>query len=209
MRLTLARILVVTGMCGTAMAVIPAANASGGDTMAGGCRFDTGQQQTLTGNSNVGFISDLSVTRGADGMPIGATVSCAISVNGVIDQNTISNYSGPGVQAGINTISFTAADVDWVALVYRVVYADGTDTGWVYPCLDCGGWPPQVVFDVLDLVNGVVIAFVDPQVCPVLAAHPGAYGPIAVAADGDVYVNDPLGIFAGSPIYDCPPYNNF
>jgi hypothetical protein len=87
----------------------PAARAAGGDTIQGGCFFDTEQQATVTRGANVGVIGDRSLTLEASGLPADATVSCQIQVNGVPAPGTTFSYSDIGVQAGVDGISFNAA----------------------------------------------------------------------------------------------------
>jgi len=219
MRSTMTKVLLI-GVAASVMAVgfAPAASAAGGDIIDGGCFFNTDQQATLTGGANVGVIGDKSLTQDASGLPIDATVSCQIQVNRAPAPGTTFSYSGFGVQAGVDRASFTAGPADSVNLCQRVVYADGTDTGWVCPgvehCFIEGPpWPclPPAVNALLDLVNGVLndafTTIIDPQVCPVLVANAGTYGPVTIAPDGDVYVLDPLGLIGVA--YDCPPYGNF
>jgi len=217
MRSIMTKVLLI-GVAASAMAVgfAPAASAAGGDIIDGGCFFNTDQQATLTGGANVGVIGDYSLTQDASGLPIDATVSCQIQVNDVPAPGTTFSYSGPGVQAGADRVSFTSAPEDWINLCQRVQYADGTDTGWVCPgpehCF-IEGPPcfPPLVNVLLDLVSGVVndafVTVIDPQVCPVLVANAGTYGPVTIASDGDVYVADPLGLVG--QVYDCPPYDSF
>jgi hypothetical protein len=200
----------------------PAATAASGDAINGGCFFNTVGGASVDGNNvgdpnqQNGVIGDVSVTQDGSGAPTGATVSCQIQVNGVAAPGTTFSYSGFGAQAGADPVSYTAPLGDAVILCQRVVYADGTDTGWdclgVDHCFVVGGCFPPAVQTLLDLVNGIVdnafTSVIDPTVCPVLVANAGAYGPVTIASDGDVYVFDPEGLGL-SPIYDCPPYGNF
>jgi len=179
------------------------------DQIYGGCNFATDQPPT-TSPDNTGVIGDVSATyRGVD-IRIGAVVSCKIQVNGVDAPGTTFSYSGYGVQAGANPISFTAAEFDSVAWCQRVVYQDGLDTGWVCETTTSLQVPPEVdpLLLVLEVLNDFLVYSVDPQVCPLLAAHPGTYGALTVGPDGDVDAPDPLDLFDG-PLYDCPPYRNF
>jgi hypothetical protein len=217
MQSTLRKVLLV-GIAASAIVtwIGPVANAAGGDTIEHGCFFDTNEQATVTGGANVGVIGDASITQDASALPIDATVSCQIQVNGVVAPNTTFSYSGAGVQAGVDRVSYAAGDTDWVQLCQRVLYADGTDTGWVCPgpehCF-IEGPPcfPPAVNTLLDLVNGVLneafTTIVDPQLCPVLVANAGTYGPVTIQSDGDVYVSDPFGLLG--LVYDCPPYGDF
>lgn len=207
-KLVLVGVLALGTVAGPAF---PVSANEAGDSTVGGCSFNTDQQQTVTGDQNVGVIFDHSVTTDATHAPTGATVECWILVNGVKVDSTELVASGFGVQSGAKQISFAAADGDSVRLCETVTYADGTTEP---PCYEkCPGAElcpilPQWIFDLLNLPNDLVIQYVDPQVCPQLVKLAGAYGPITVTADGDVYVPDPLDLFGG-PIYDCPPYGNF
>jgi len=177
------------------------------DNINGGCSFDTNQ---LAGsNTNSGVMMIASATFNAN-TPIGATVTCAIAINGVVDPDTMLTASGFGVQFGVTEIAFSDDGGTLpAALCQRVQYADGYDTGLVCQGPAFSPWlPPEgnplLLFDV---VNGYLALHVDPVVCPVLAAHPGDYGPIAIKSDGDVYPN--VFGYSGAPLYDCPPYNDF
>lgn len=214
MRATFARVLVVAAaaVCATAVA-IPTASAAGSDLIFGGCGFNTDENATVTGpDTNTGVIYDHSATFDATGLPTSATVSCQIQVNDVAAPGTTVSYSGFGLQAGANPISFTAAPDQSVSLCQRVVYGDGTDTGWVCPmtdpCFSVGGCPPEALTLVEGIVNNAFTSVIDPALCPVFAANAGDYGLVTINSDGDVDVADPLGLGL-NPVYDCPPYGNF
>jgi hypothetical protein len=199
-------VLAAFALGATALAGPTAAGAAAPDVIHGGCGFNTDEQATLTGGQNVGVIYDLSVTTTGDvpPLPIDATVTCWIEVNGVEAPHTRYSYSGPGVQAGADRISFAAGDTDTVWECESVTFADGTTQVMDCPTPIPPAEVPPVV-GLLDAVNTVFVSYVDPVVCPVLAATAGTYGPITIAPDGDVYVPDPLALGL-SPIYDCPPY---
>jgi hypothetical protein len=198
----------------------PAVAATGGDTINGGCMFDVDAAPTVDGNGIgnpthfEGVVSDSSVTQDAAGLPTGATVTCKLQANSVDIPGTTFSYTGVGVQAGADHVAFDVTPDESVFLCQRVVYADGTDTGW-NPCgpSPCTCPPPQLplmdqINALLTAINDATIAYVDPQVCPVLAANAGSYGPVTIMPDGDVYLVDPLNLGL-SPAYDCPPYGNF
>jgi len=191
------------------MSVAPSAHADGSDVIHGGCDFGT-VHNSATGE-DVGTISDRSVTTDASGAPIGATVTCWIEVDQAEAPGTRFSYSGTGVQAGANPISFVAGD-GWVRVCQAVTYADGSTEPTSCPDPTVIQIPPQIcegcsLIDILlRALDDVLIDDVDPALCPVLAQHSGSYpGGITIAPDGDVYVPDPLVLFAG-PVYDCPPY---
>lgn len=188
------------------LAAAPASASS--DQIYGGCNFATEQPPT-TSPDNTGVIGDVSVTeRGVD-IRIGAVVSCKIQVNGVDAPGTTFSYSGYGAQAGANPISFTATAFDSVAECQRVVYQDGVDTGWTCAAPTPTQIPPEVdpLELALEVLNNFLVYSVDPQVCPLLAAHPGTYGVLTIGPDGDISAPDPLDLWDG-PLYDCPPYGN-
>jgi WD40 repeat protein len=192
------------------VAVAPPAAADSPDHTFGGCSFQT--ENPLGGPTNTGVISAAAATFRPDGTPIDATVSCKIRVNLVDAPGTELDVPGFGTQVDARPISFSANDGDIVALCQRTAYADGTVNDWSCPTAITLQVPPQEIIDDINflfgVVNNITIWDVDWRLCPVLAAHPGTYGPITIGPDGDVYVPDPLGLFIG-PTYDCPPYGNF
>ncbi|MBV9099061.1 MAG: hypothetical protein JO079_13485 [Frankiaceae bacterium] len=217
MRRALGTATAAAALAATALVTAAPANAAT-DTIHGGCLYDTEAQQSLTSGTYVGVIWEASVTQERDtiptgDVPTGATVYCRIVVNGVVAPNTTFAYPGPGgVQAGANQISFAATASDTVWLDERVVYADGTDTGWGFLCRTCQfTFPPEDWWEDVQLVtaavNGAFVSQIDPRVCPILAAHPGTYGAITIEPDGDVYAADPAG-WGLNPVYDCLPYGN-
>jgi hypothetical protein len=212
MRQPLAGIVLTVAMLGSGVALAPAATATGPDSTVGGCGFDSTTTPASGSTTQTGIIYDLSATHDFTGVPVGATVSCKITVNGVDAPGTTFSYSGYGEQAGADQLSYTAGDADWITLCQRTVYADGSDTGWECQGGDPMPLPPQWFIDDLNFIFGVVndvfVWDVDPRLCPVLAAHAGTYGPITIQPDGDVYVADPFALGL-NPVQDCPPYRNF
>lgn len=206
----------VVGSAVAAMVTLAAPPASAAtDTIHGGCFFDTIEHPTASGQQ-VGIIGDRSVTQQtgvvpSGDVPIAATVYCRIEIDGVAAPGTTFAYTGAGgVEAGANEITYTAAPFDDVWVGERVVYADGTDTGWDFQCRACAPRiPPQEVTDDLDAIegalNGVFVSDIDPKVCPALVAVAGSYGPVTIEPDGDVVVPDPASL-GTSLLYDCPPY---
>jgi len=100
------------------------ASADPGDTLKGGCGFNTNSQPTLTGGENVGVIYELSLSRHASGLPSTASVACWIEVNGVEAPFTRISASGFGVQEAEALISFTAGPTDTVVECQSVSFAD-------------------------------------------------------------------------------------
>ena len=197
------RSALIVAAAGVIAALVPAAGASaaGSDAIQGGCGYNT--LDTPNSSTYTGVIYDTSATSDASGLPTDATVSCRIDVNGVTAPNTTYSYSGFAVQAGFDRVSYTAEPYDDVEMCQRVQYADGVDTGW-----EC---KPPIYIQVPPEVDPIELVFylVDPIVCAKLAGEAGDYGPISIRSDGDLYVADPLGLFAGEPFYDCPPYGNY
>jgi len=215
MRPNLIRMLLVGVMASAAVAAVaPAAVAAGGDTIQGGCFYDSDEVVAMneTGGNALGVIGDQSSTRDATGLPTDATVSCQLRFNDVPAPGTTFSYSGFGVQAGVDRISFAIPPNSNESLCQRVVFADGTDTGWTCTLTFVCQCPPpadfvEIVHLLLAPVEAVLAPYVDPAVCPVLAANAGSYGPVTIEPDGDVDVLDPLAPRL-NPIYDCPPYGN-
>jgi len=146
----------------TLVAPATVAHADQGDTLKGGCSFDTDQQATVTNGQNQGIIDDLSVSQEASGGPSGATVQCWIDVNGVQAPGTRITASGNGVQSNLAQISFTAVDGDTISLCQQVTFDDGSS--WVGPNgtnPDCPAattliFPPPVLTDSLNTLGGLV-----------------------------------------------------
>lgn len=210
------RILVaVLGLAAT-LTVGPTAHAANPDHLSGGCFFNTDEQATLTGGANVGVIGDHSITSTGDvpQTPIGATVTCWITVNGITAPGTTHSYGDiggvPGVQAGSDPISFVSADSDYVDVCESVAFADNTSVTYCpFPLPDQNlppGWVTNTIETVIDAYDNLFVSDVDPVVCPVLADLAGNYADaVVVDPTGDVAVVDPLGLGL-NPVYDCPPY---
>ena len=202
----------VAAATASAFAVSGGAGAASSDQIHGGCFFDTNAQATATNGSYVGVLGDRSVTTtgATPPAPIGATVTCTITVNGAgVVSKSYGDVGGvKGFQAGADQISFSAQDTDTVGLCTDVAFADGTSTS------SCAGAlsfqiPPQEVIDALDSVFNTLDdaqkTITDPIICPALASHAGTYGPITIDSTGDVTGPDPLDLGL-NPYFDCPPY---
>jgi hypothetical protein len=206
------RILLVVLAFGATALVVPAAHAASPDRLQGGCTWTSESRPDATGE-NLGYIGDLSTTTDSNGTPIAATVTCWLRVNGVEAPGTRFGYAGTGAQAGINPISFYASNTEEIDLCYSVLFADNTTIEDACFAIDPIQIPPQVVWDTVDSV----FALVDEvegcnashdecsAICPRLQLLAGAYGPVTIRPDGDVYVADPLGLGL-NPVYECPPY---
>ena len=209
MRNQLLAIVVAAGM---SVLAVPPAGAAGGDVTHGGCFFDTMAQPSYPHANpavNTGVIGDLSTTKSTETrMPIGATVTCWIDVNNVEAPGTRFSYSGDGVQAGVNPVSYVANDWDWVVRCQEVTYADGTTDPATCPDPIEIQIPPECIAscDILGTIDQFIVYAVDPVVCPALSKLAGSYpGGVTIDPTGDVTVPDPLDLFDG-PAYDCPPY---
>lgn len=208
MHRTAKRALLGATILALATLAVPRAEASG-HVIHGGCfmlAFST--DPVLDNPPETGLIGDVSVTTDSTSNPIGATVYCKLQVNGVDTAFPASSFGSPvgsGVQIGAGETFFAALAEDSAAICQRVLYDDGTDTGFHCRSVTQAGVPPRVVPDLLD--STVFQPILDPQLCPALAGNPGSYagGLVEVQPDGDVYLPNTL----TGPIYDCPPYGNF
>src|SRR4051794_3192121 len=111
------RVLLAVVAVGATALVAPVAGAAAAHDTRGGCGY--GAREVTTHGDYRGLMYELSVsTEGGVGTaPIGATVSCWIAVNGVEAPGTRHTYGDvrvPGVQAGADPVSFTAAPQDIV-----------------------------------------------------------------------------------------------
>lgn len=200
------RVLLTAAALGIGALTAPAGHAANADVIHGGCGFDTYLNATLTGGQYEGVIYDASVTTTGDAqpLPIGATVTCWIDLDGVEVPGTRHSYGSllgaTNVQAGADPIVVPANDSQWMLECESVVFADGTTQDDGCPAPD-QNLPPQAVIDVLNAAFGAA----DEVLCPQLAKLAGSYpGGITIGSDGDVYGQpDPLGL---GPLYDCPPW---
>jgi hypothetical protein len=201
------RVLVVALALGAgAMATPAAANAAAAaDRVRGGCAFAADDEVgNLVGQDHhSGVIYDHSATT-TRLVPTDATVTCWRVVNGVEVPGARFSYSGFGVQGGADRISFVTAPGDIYYVCESVAFADG---GTV-PACGYGHteiiFPPPVVTDLVDDTWAWVVA---PAACPAAATLAGTYGPVTIAPNGDVSVDDPFGL-GTNPITDCPPSLN-
>jgi hypothetical protein len=188
----------------TALAVpTSSANADPGDTLKGGCGFDTNQNAILTRGANQGVIYVTALSQEASGTPSTATVTCWIDVNGVEQPGTRLSSTGNGVIAGLAEISFSSVTGDNITECQRVTFDDGST--WTAKDGNVGVDCPEPG----DLIN-TVTELPDFAVCPFLIATAtvtggGVLGVLWFGPDGDIYIADPTGIVYAE-IYDCPPY---
>ena len=207
-------------LAATVMAMVTpmtSASADPGDTLKGGCGFDTNQQETVTNGQNQGVIYVAAFSQEASGTPSTATVACWIDVNGVEQPGTRITKTDNGVIADSAQITFSSVDGDQINECQQVTFADGStwtaadgNVGVDCPAADEFEVPPPVFFDVLntviDAVNGV-LAQVDlnPVLCPLLQAigPQNIGGVIIIEADGSLTITDPLGLIIVTN--DCTP----
>lgn len=126
--------------------------------------------------------------------PGGGTFSCDIEVNGV-RQHVLSDEPGEFVWTTAGNAVWLAGTTDEVAVCARIDWYDG------HPAYEsCHPADESPLQPVVDMVTAFEIGYVDPVVCPVLAAlAPGVPGVLDVDATGDTYV-------LGELFWDCPPY---
>jgi hypothetical protein len=186
------------------------ASADAGDSVHGGCSFNTDSQQQVTQGQNNGAIEVTALMLTSANTPdAGASVDCKIQVNGVDAPGTEIDVAAnaAGLVQGQAQISFDDQNGTLPsALCEKDNWGDGDTSGWV-----CQGSteiqiPPQ---QVIDLLNTLFITVIDPTICPVLIqlhnAGVGIPGVLSIGPDGDVTVADPLGLGL-NPVEDCPPY---
>ena len=203
---------------GASVLVAPAAHAAVPNVLHGGCFVDTDGHPLVTGDTQVGVIGDLSVTTTGDlpPMPIGATVTCSIEVNGVVVPAATHSYGDsrvPGIQGGTDPVTYTASPFDTVDLCQSVVFADNTTSDECVVLGDNIQIPPQAVIDAVDAIYDALIGVVDPielealepLVCPPLGSISGTYGLVIIGPDGDLSVVDPL-VGKSVLLVDCPPH---
>jgi len=210
------RTLLACVAVGASVLAAPAAHAAVPNVLHGGCFVDTVGHPLVTGDTQVGVIGDLSVTTTGDlpPMPIGATVTCSIEVNGVVVPAATHSYGDsrvPGIQAGTDPLTYTAGQFDTVDLCQSVVFADNTTWDECVVLGDNIQIPPQTVVDTWnafwDVFDPFVLEMLKPLVCPPLAAMSGGYGPVIIAPDGDVSVIDPF-VDEELVLLDCPPFRS-
>jgi hypothetical protein len=158
-----------------------------------GCDYTTALQQQFGGSNYEAAAFGWVVHAGS-----AVTIRCTIESHGY-------EYSGTPTAAG-DSVAVTAGRVSLVADQDFVVCAHVTVSGHD-PITDCHQGehyqvPPEVFFDLYEVLNDLVIAYVDPTICAVLDDYAGTYGPVTINEQGDVFV-------LGEPQWDCPPYDIF
>lgn len=193
--------------------------ASAADRYAGGCGFNS-VRNPETGSPVDEFTGVLYVAIAAvdstTAAPLPIEGECWLRIDGVVQEDTVLEFSGTGAAAGAKDIAFTAHADQIVELCQSFSYGSTTET-------DCGlddpPFPPSVIGDLVDYLCSVsdcgagLIELVltlaeaaDPLVCPVLvelglALDGGIDGVLEIDAEGDVWVLD---LF----VWDCPPYES-
>jgi len=181
------------------------ASADPGDSIHGGCSFNTDSNQQATQGQNEGVIEATAISLTSANTPdAGASVHCKIQVNGVDAPGTQLDVSAnaAGIEQGQAQISFDDQDGALPsALCEKDDWGDGDTTGWVCQESITLQIPPQEVIDlintVFDTINGV-LALVDlnPVLCPLLqqVGPQNIGGVVIIAADGSLTITDPLGL---------------
>jgi hypothetical protein len=193
------------------------ASADPGDTIHGGCSFNTDSNQTATQGQNTGVIEATAISLTSANTPdAGASVHCKIQVNGVDAPGTQLDVhaNAAGIEQGQQQITFDDQGGTLPsALCEKDDWGDGDTTGWVCQASTEITLPPQIVIDllntVIDTLNSAVLSQIDPTICPLLqavgaATGGGVAGVLVIDGQGDVYINGPLAL---GKVYDCPPYD--
>jgi hypothetical protein len=190
------------------------ASADPGDTIHGGCSFNTDANQTATQGQNTGVIEATAISLTSANTPdAGASVHCKIQVNGsdALGTQLDVHANAAGIEQGQQQITFDDQGGTLPsALCEKDDWGDGDTTGWVCQASTEITLPPQVVIDlintVFDTINGV-LALVDlnPVLCPLLQAvgPQNIGGVIVIDADGSLTISDPLGVIIVTN--DCTP----
>jgi hypothetical protein len=197
--------LVGAVMVGATVLVTPSAYAATGSTT-GGCLLAAANLDNATAGTATGLIGDVSATTDSTGLPVNATVTCWVDVNGGEVAGSRFSYSGFGAQDGVDEVAFSATPDDAVSLCEQVGYGDGSTTSWCAPVADAAVPPRGWIRPVDDILDTTDPPPIDPTICPVLVEISGNYGAVTIGPDGDVYVIDPLGVGV-SQLQDCPPYD--
>ena len=208
------RTLLVAALAVAGLAA-PPASAGQSSAFFGDCGIDSVNQKTVNGDHYQGAIYVFGALYSADpdDMPVSASVTCYVMVDGVPQPGTRVTMPATGAVAGAAVIDFEARDDQIVELCLEVDFL-GDDTPTFRRGCGYGAYPPQIppreVTDLLDLVfayyeavigygNDPVVEHVDPPLCALLVDKAGTYELVTIAPDGDVSV-------AGVGLWDCPPY---
>jgi hypothetical protein len=168
----------------------------------GGCFFEADSEAMVTQpDTYVGVLGVAVVS--ADPVASIRSAECYFGVNGN-EADHLGPIAGP-VPVSAKPTTFVAHDGDVTELCTIVHWSDGDTTDSCQDSTDLQ-LPPQQVYDLLDSLDSVEKANVDPVVCPILAAHAGTYGPFFIDAQGDVYGPDLLGLGIAK-LWDCPAYD--
>ena len=137
----------------------------------------------------------LPLTAGTDTSkyPVSAVATCSVVVDGVTAWSQSAAGTGVAVVAGQASFPYSTTGFKLCTTVDYTSNSADTDhwctTHW-------WGDHPE---DEIEYLNELFARYVDPELCPLLAAQsPGTY-PVDITPEGDVYV-------AGVFLWDCPPY---
>ena len=160
------------------------------------CDFNAVQQEDATGQNFEGVARGWVVH--SDGGTV--TIRCFVKVNGTETSSTPTG-TGEGAATTAGRVTYAAGDTDVVELCATATWPGGSRTV-CFPTSRLQVPPQEVIdllIDIIDIIDGVIIEYVDPVLCDQLDNHPGVYGPIEIKPDGDVYIN-------GEFFWDCKPY---
>jgi hypothetical protein len=175
----------------------------------GGCFFEADSHADVTQPDTFVGVLGARVVTTDDNNPDSADIHCDLQVNGATVAALDIAGNANGAESGVKQTTFVAHPNDVVTLLTTITDSDESNVSDTF-----GGAsirpqaPPQEVVELLDdlffIIDGVFTGVIDPNTCPTLASLHGTYGPITIAADGDVTIDpDPLDL---NPIDDCPPY---
>lgn len=157
-------------------------------TYEGGCGFESVTQEYAGGENRFAGIAyaAVAVYSPGHGNPVSATVTCEVTVDGVVQPTATVSGSGTGLVVAAGPIAFA---VDWDSQVAMCETVDFTSdaTPTVRVCEE----PPRIVIppseypQVISLLLELFNEHVDPAICE--------------QTGGDLWVGD---VF----VWDCPPY---
>jgi hypothetical protein len=180
-------IVAALAACALGLGTAPAAHAAGATYDGPGCGFDA-----LNGwGAMYGAVVAYSTVETEN--PVSVRLTCVLKVEG--QPYYTETYSGLGFAVGARQIEFPWWATDLV--MCETVEFLNTGDAPVSRCDEAS----DVIDDLWNLLTEIEVEYVDPLVCPVLAAlSPGVPGTLDIDPEGDIYV-------LGQPQWDCPPYD--
>ena len=183
-----------------ALVLAPATPAVAGSTADAGCGFRSVTDESwIVGEPYVyhGVAYGYGVVHTTTGSPAGATVTCAILVNGELAATV--DFSGTGVMAGAGPVTFRLQPLDFLGSCVIVDFDDETPTRT--RCHTIGG-PTVPPHEIREFVTAVVETLPGAAVvCAAIAdGTMPTQGRLLWTQDGDLYVSQ-------ARVRDCPPHN--